>query len=66
MEGTVRSQHGESGGWEEDAVAYLDDVLQLVLRALEGDVMALMRAYAVNKSWRRVCSLPNVWSAVQW
>jgi hypothetical protein len=50
----------------EDGVAYLDDVLQLVLRALEGNVLALMRAYAVNTSWRRVCSLPTVWSAVQW
>jgi hypothetical protein len=40
--------------------------VELVLRALEGDVAALMRAYAVNSTWRRVCALSCVWSHVRW
>ena len=63
---TLSRQQAMQENGELTDVAYLDDVLQLVLRALEGNVLALMRAYAVNTSWRRVCSLPTVWSAVQW
>ena len=47
-------------------VAYLDDVLALVLRALDGDVLALMRARAVNGAWNKVCAHSGVFSAVRW
>ena len=40
--------------------------IELVVRALEGDVAALMRAYAVNSSWLRVCSMPSLWSHLRW
>jgi len=43
-----------------------DEGIELVLRTLEGDVAALLRAYAVNTAWKRVCSQPSVWTAVRW
>ena len=39
---------------------------ELVLRALEGDVSALIRARTISRLWHRVCAFPGIWTIVRW
>ena len=40
--------------------------IELVMRPLEGDISAITRACAVNRTWCNVCSLPTLWKSVRW
>jgi hypothetical protein len=39
---------------------------EMVLRAMEGEVSALMRARTVSRLWHRVCAFPGIWTLVRW